>query len=57
MIMPASAGEKSGIGLLEIGMTIIYACLFILVVLKTLSRNPLVVNNDPFLQESLNYES
>jgi hypothetical protein len=57
MIMPASTGDKSGIGILEIGMTIAYACLFIFVVLRSLSKSPLVVKNDPFLQESLNYES
>lgn len=57
MIMPASAGEKSGIGILEIAMTIIYACLFLFVVLRSLSKSPLVVKNDPFLEESLNYES
>jgi hypothetical protein len=57
MIMPASAGEKSGIGVLEISMTIIYACLFVFIVLRSLSTSPLVVKNDPFLGESLNYES
>lgn len=57
MIMPASAGDKSGIGILEIGMTIIYASLFLFVVLSTLSKSSLVVKNDPFIQESLNYES
>jgi hypothetical protein len=57
MIMPASAGDKSGIGILEIGMTILYACLFLFIVLRSLSKSPLVVKNDPFLEESLNYES
>ena len=57
MIMPASAGDKAGIGLLEICMTLVYGCLFIFIVLKSLSRGPLVVKNDPYLEESLNYES
>jgi hypothetical protein len=55
--MPASAGDKAGIGLLEICMTLVYGCLFIFIVLKSLSRGPLVVKNDPYLEESLNYES
>jgi hypothetical protein len=57
MIMPASAGEKATIGVFEICMTIMYACLFLFIVLKSLSAGPLVVKNDPFLKESLNYES
>jgi hypothetical protein len=57
MIMPAAAGEKSGIGILEILMTIIYAAIFIFVVLRSLSRAPMLVKNDPFLEESFTYES
>jgi hypothetical protein len=57
MIMPAAAGDKAGIGLLEICMTLFYACLFIFIVLRSLSTGPLVVKNDPYLEESLNYES
>jgi len=38
-------------------MTILYACLFLFIVLRSLSKSPLVVKNDPFLEESLNYES
>jgi hypothetical protein len=57
MIMPAAAGEQSGIGILEICVTAIYASLFIFVVLRSLSTGPLVVKNDPFIKESLTYES
>jgi hypothetical protein len=57
MIMPAGAGEKATIGVFEICMTIMYACLFLFIVLKSLSARPLVVKNDPFIKESLNYES
>jgi len=57
MIMPAAAGEKSGIGILEILMTIIYATIFLYVVLRSLSTAPMVMKNDPFLEESLTYES
>jgi hypothetical protein len=57
MIMPAAAGEKAGIGILEVFMTIVYASMFIFVVLRSLSVGPLVVKNDPFIKESLTYES
>jgi hypothetical protein len=57
MIMPAGAGKDARIGILEISMTIIYACLFLFIVLRTLSKGALIVKNDPFLEESLNYES
>lgn len=57
MIMPATAGEKAGIGILEVSMTIVYACVFIFIVLRSLSVGPLLVKNDPFFRESLTYES
>ncbi len=57
MIMPATAGAKAGMGVLEISMTIVYSCLFIFIVFRSLSKGPIVVKNDPFLAESLNYES
>lgn len=57
MIMPATAGDNAKIGILEVSMTIVYASLFIFVILRSLSTGPLVVKNDPFLEESLNYES
>jgi hypothetical protein len=57
LIMPAGAGEKSTIGVFEICMTLIYACIFVFIVLRSLAQRPLVVKNDPFLKESLNYES
>jgi hypothetical protein len=57
MIMPAAAGDKAGIGLLEVFMTIAYAGLFIFVLFRSLALYPLQVKNDPYLEESLNYES
>jgi hypothetical protein len=57
MIMPAAAGDKAGIGFLEVFMTIAYSGAFIFIVFRTLARYPLQVKNDPFLEESLNYES
>ncbi len=57
MIMPAAAGEKAGIGILEISMTLVYAGIFVFIVFRSLATGPLVVKNDPYLEESLNYES
>ena len=57
MIMPGAAGEKAGIGLIEIFTTVLYAGVFILVVLKSLSTGPLVLKNDPFIDESLSYDA
>jgi len=57
MIMPGAVGEKAGIGILEVFMTVVYASVFIFIVLRSLSVGPLVVKNDPFIKESLTYES
>jgi len=57
MIMPGAVGEEAGIGVIEIGMTVLYAGVFLFVVLRSLAKSPLSVKNDPFLKESLNYES
>jgi len=57
MIMPGAAGEKAGIGLIEIFTTVLYAGVFILIVLKSLSTGPLVLKNDPFIDESLSYDA
>ena len=57
MIMPGAAGEHAGIGVLEISMTVLYASLFLFVVFRSLASKPLIVQHDPFLEESLHYES
>jgi hypothetical protein len=57
MIMPGAAGEHAGIGVLEITMTLFYAGLFLFVVLRALASKPILVKKDPFLEESLHFES
>jgi hypothetical protein len=57
MIMPAAAGDTARIGILEIFITIFYSSVFIFIVLRSLSKSPLLVKNDPFFKESLTYES
>jgi len=57
MIMPGVVGENARIGILEIFTTISYTGLFIYIIFSSLASRPLVNKNDPFLEESLNYES
>lgn len=57
LIMPGATGDKAGIGVLEISMTTLYAAAFLFIVFRTLSSGRLVVANDPYLEESMNYES
>jgi hypothetical protein len=57
MIMPATAGSEAGFGLLEIFMTIFYAGIFIFVIFRSIATGPLVIKNDPYLEESLHYDS
>jgi hypothetical protein len=58
LIMPgAVGGEKAGIGLPEIGITIGFAGLFLLVVFRSLAKALLVPKNHPFYKESLEYHT
>ncbi|MCB9261412.1 MAG: quinol:cytochrome C oxidoreductase [Flavobacteriales bacterium] len=56
MIMPGVVGETAHIGLLEIGMTMAFAGLFIYWVLHNLSRKNLYAANHPYLLESANHD-
>ena len=55
MITPGTLGENGGIGFIEIGMAAIFAVGFIYVVLRTLSKAPLVARNHPMMEESLHH--
>ncbi len=57
MIMPGTVGEELSIGPIEIGMTVFYFGLFLFVVLRSLSKSPLISENEPYHKESLNFES
>jgi hypothetical protein len=57
MIMPGTVGEEASIGPVEIGMTVFYIGLFLFFVLRSLSKSPLISENEPYHKESLNYES
>lgn len=55
MVTPGVMQAAGGIGFLEIGTALIYAAVFLLVVLTGLPKIPLFGKNDPMLQESLNH--
>ncbi|MDA3942879.1 MAG: quinol:cytochrome C oxidoreductase [Bacteroidetes bacterium] len=58
LIMPGAVGhEAAGIGFLEIGLTIGFIGLFMLVTFYGLSKAPLVPKNHPFYEESLHYHT
>lgn len=53
LVMPGSVFDHWSIGLLEVGMFVSFLGLFIFVVLRTLSKAPLLVKNHPYLDENL----
>jgi hypothetical protein len=57
MIMPGSVGKEASIGLLEIGLTVGYAGLFMLTVFYGLTKTALAPKNHPFYKESLEYHT
>jgi hypothetical protein len=55
MVTPGVMKFDGGIGFLEIGTAFIFAAVFLLVMLNSLSKIPLFGKNDPMLQESLHH--
>lgn len=56
LVTPGSMGEFGKIGLVEVGLFLVFAGSFILVVLTTISKAPLMPKNHPYLEESLHHE-
>jgi len=56
MIAPAGIGPHAAITALEIGLFLFFGALFTYVVLKTLSKAPLVPQKHPMLDESIHHE-
>ncbi len=57
MIMPGSLGHDfHGVGLLEIGMFMMFLGIFMYAVLNTLTKAPLTVVNHPYLDESIHHQ-
>lgn len=55
MIMPGSVGSEWGIGFMEIGMFLGFLGMFIFKVFHTLSKAPLMVQSNPYLEESIHH--
>ncbi|MFA5556956.1 MAG: quinol:cytochrome C oxidoreductase [Flavobacteriaceae bacterium] len=55
MIMPATVGDRWFIGVSEISSVLFFAGLFIFVVFSALSKQPLLVKNNPLIEESKHF--
>jgi hypothetical protein len=55
MVTPGVMQHDGGLGLLEIGLALIFFALFMFVTLSSLSKMPLVAKNHPMMEESLNH--
>ena len=55
MVTPAVMKQNGSVGLLEIGTFFIFMAVYLLVVLSSLAKYPLVGKNHPMLQESLHH--
>jgi hypothetical protein len=55
MVTPAVMKEEGGVGFLEFGTMLIFMAVYLLVVLGSLAKRPLVGKNHPMLQESLHH--
>jgi len=56
MVSAGSLGSNAHIGFLEIGMAVLLAGVFIMVVLRNLTKAPLTPINHPFLDESVHHD-
>lgn len=56
MVMPGSIGSWAGIGLFEIGSTMVFAGGFIYMLLSSLSKQSLVPVNHPYIEESAHHD-
>jgi hypothetical protein len=55
MVTPGVMKEDGSLGLLEIGLGLIFMAVFLLVVLSSLAKVPLIGKNHPMLPESLHH--
>jgi hypothetical protein len=56
MIMPGTIGSLAGVGLLEVGMFIFFAGLFMFWILNRLGKQSLVPINHPYIEESAHHD-
>ena len=55
MITPGILKDAGSLGLLEIGMLILFLVCFLSVILRALSLRPLIAKHDPMLEESIHH--
>ena len=56
MVLPGALGEHfQNVGALEIGLGLFFLGLFVMIVLRTLTKAPLTVVNSPYLEESVHH--
>jgi hypothetical protein len=55
MVTPGVMKEQGGLGLLEIGLALIFLAAFLWITLSSLSKMPLFGKNHPMLEESLHH--
>lgn len=55
MVMPATVGDQWFIGIAEIGGILFFLGLFILIVFKALTKQPLLVKRNPLIEESKHF--
>ena len=55
MVTPGIMKNQGALGILEIGVALIFMAAYLLVVLSSLAKIPLVGKNHPTLAESLNH--
>lgn len=56
LVTPGVMGEYGTIGIIELGLFLVFASVFVFWVLNTLSKAPLMPKNHPFLDESKHHE-
>lgn len=56
MIMPGTIGSIAGMGLLEVGMFLLFAGIFLFWVLNRLTKQSLVPVNHPYVEESAHHD-
>jgi hypothetical protein len=56
MVSAGSLGANAQLGLLELGVLLLMAGVFIFLLLKNLAKAPLMPANHPFLDESMHHE-
>jgi hypothetical protein len=55
MVTPGVMQQHGGVGLLEVGLALIFLAVYLMVVLGGLAKVPLIGKNHPMLQESLHH--